>query len=72
MVELLRGAVAHAKKRGAKIVEGYPIDMQIPKLAGQKLSTYAGYMGIASAYRELGFVEAGRASETQLIMRYSV
>jgi hypothetical protein len=72
MVELLRGAIAHAKKRGAKIVEGYPIDMQSKKLAGQKLSSYAGYMGIASAFREVGFIEAGRASETQLIMRYFI
>lgn len=72
MVEMLRGAVAYAKKNGAKIIEGYPIDMQTEKLAGQKLSSYAGYMGIASAFREVGFVEAGRASETQLIMRYKI
>ena len=60
------------KKHGAKIIEGYPIDMQTEKLAGQKLNSYAGYMGIASAFREVGFVEAGRASETQLIMRYKI
>lgn len=72
MAEMLRGAVVHAKKHGAKIVEGYPIDMQTEKLAGQKLGSYAGYMGIASAFREVGFVEAGRASETQLIMRYTI
>lgn len=39
---------------------------------GQNLRGYAGFMGIASAYREAGFVEASRASETQLIMRYVV
>ena len=72
MADLLRGAVAHAKKRGARIVEGYPIDMQSEKLAGQKLGSYAGYMGIASAFREVGFTEAGHASETQLIMRYKI
>ena len=72
MVQMLKGAVAYAKKHGAKIVEGYPIDMQTEKLAGQKLNTYAGYMGIASAFREVGFVEAGHASETQLIMRYTI
>ncbi len=72
MIEMLRGAVAYAKKNGAKIVEGYPIDMQTEKLAGQKLGSYAGYMGIASAFREVGFVQAGRASETQLIMRYAI
>jgi hypothetical protein len=46
--------------------------MQSDKLAGQKLNSYAGYMGIASAFREAGFVEAGRASETQLIMRHII
>jgi len=28
--------------------------------------------GIASVYRDAGFVEVGRASETQLIMRYII
>src|SRR5690606_24036668 len=72
MTEMIKGAVNYAQKKGAKIIEGYPIDMQSEKLAGQKLNSYAGYMGIASAYREAGFVEAGRASETQIIMRYKI
>lgn len=58
--------------KAARIVEGYPIDMQTPKLAGQKLTSYAGYMGVASVFRDVGFVEVGRASETQLIMRYTL
>ena len=70
MVALLRGAVDYARQQGAKIVEAYPIDMQSPKLAGQKLTSYSGYMGIDSVFRDVGFVEVGRASETQLIMRY--
>lgn len=48
MRELLTGAVKYANSKGAKIVEGYPIDMQSQKLAGQKLNSYSGYMGIAS------------------------
>ena len=72
MESLLRGAVAYAAANGATIVEGYPLDLDHPQLAGQKLTSYAGYMGIASAYRAVGFVEAGRASETQLIMRYQI
>ena len=70
MTALIRGAVEYAQLKGARIVESYPIDMQSPKLAGQKLTGCSGYMGIAAAFRENGFVEAGRASETQLIMRY--
>ena len=72
MVALLRGAVDYARQQGAKIVEAYPIDMQSPKLAGQKLTSYSGYMGIASVFRDVEFVEVGRASETQLIMRYQI
>ena len=52
-----------------EIVEAYPIDMQAPLLAGKKLTGYSGYMGVASAFRAAGFVEVGRASETQFIMR---
>ena len=69
MTALLRGAVDYARQQGARIVEGYPIDMQTPLLAGQKLTGYSGFMGIASVYRDTGFVEVDRASETQLIMR---
>ncbi len=66
---LLQGAVEYARENGADVIEGYPTDMQTYKLAGQKLTGYSGYMGIASVFRALGFVEVGRASETQLIMR---
>jgi GNAT superfamily N-acetyltransferase len=69
MAALLRGAVEYARSQGATIIEGYPNDLESPKLAGKKLSGDGGYMGIASAFREAGFVEVGRASETKLIMR---
>jgi GNAT superfamily N-acetyltransferase len=68
---LLAGAVDYAISQGATIVEGYPIDLQAPPLRGQKLTSYGGYMGIASVFAALGFQEVGRASETQLIMRYT-
>lgn len=70
MKALIRGAVEYAESHAAQIVEAYPIDLQAPKLEGQKLSGCGGYMGIAEAFRKAGFVEAGRASETQPIMRY--
>ena len=70
--KLLRGAVKYAEQQGARIIEGYPIDMQTDKLAGQKLNSYSGYMGIASIFRAAGFVKVADASETQLIMRYTV
>jgi predicted GNAT family acetyltransferase len=69
MESLIKAAVTHARKHGAQIVEAYPIDMQSPKLMGQTFGSYSGYMGVASAFRSAGFVEVGKASETQLIMR---
>jgi GNAT superfamily N-acetyltransferase len=72
MQALLRGAIEYARQNGATIVEGYPIDMRTPPLEGKKLTGYSGFMGIASVYRQVGFVEVGRASETQLIMRYQI
>jgi GNAT superfamily N-acetyltransferase len=69
---LLEGARDYAISQGAKIVEGYPIDLQAPQLKGQKLTRYSGCMGIASVFRSLGFIEVAHASETQLIMRYYV
>jgi GNAT superfamily N-acetyltransferase len=72
MAALLHGAVAYARQHGARIIEGYPIDLQSPKLQGKKLTGCGGYMGIASAFRDEGFVEVAHASETQLIMRYYV
>ena len=55
-----------------KSLRAYPIDMQSAKLEGRKLTGCSGYMGIASVFREVGFIEVGRASNTQLIMRYMV
>ncbi len=69
---LLEGAIDYAISKGAKIIEGYPIDLQVPQLQGEILTGYMGYMGIASVYREVGFIEVGRASAIQLIMRYTI
>lgn len=72
MTILIKGALDYAKQQGARIVEAYPTDLQTPRLSGKKLTGYSGFMGIASVFREIGFSEVGRASETQLIMRYTV
>ena len=66
MTELLSAAVEHARRHGATIVEGYPVE---PKGA---LSGYSGYTGIVSTFRKAGFVEVARRSERQPIMRYYI
>jgi GNAT superfamily N-acetyltransferase len=69
---LLKGAVDYAASQGAKIIEAYPIDLQTPRLQDARLTGCSGYMGIASVFGAVGFSEAARASETQVIMRYFV
>jgi GNAT superfamily N-acetyltransferase len=64
-VALLRAAVAHARRRGASIVEGYPV---IPK-AGRMPDVFA-WTGTATAFTRAGFVKAGHHSPNRPIMRY--
>ena len=67
IAELLRAAIDYARQRGAKIVEGYPIE---PKHNdAPPVSTFT---GIYSAFQEAGFVEVARLSEKRPIMRYFV
>ncbi|NMC78222.1 MAG: GNAT family N-acetyltransferase [Chloroflexi bacterium] len=65
-VQLLQAAVAHARRNGAEIVEGYPVE---PK-SGSYPDAFA-YTGAADAFRTAGFVEVLRRSETRPIMRYT-
>jgi GNAT superfamily N-acetyltransferase len=66
MRRFLKAAVDYAKDHGARLVEGYPVEVR------GGLSGYSGYTGIASSFRKAGFVEVLRRSERQPIMRYSV
>ena len=66
-VKLLKTAIDHVRKKGGKIIEGYPVE---PK-KGQTPDPFA-YTGTASAFRKAGFVEVVRRSETRPIMRYVI
>jgi GNAT superfamily N-acetyltransferase len=61
---LLRAAVDHARRRGATIVEGYPLDT-----GGKRLADAFAWFGLASAFRRAGFKEVARRSKTRPIMR---
>jgi GNAT superfamily N-acetyltransferase len=63
-IRLLQAAVQYAKKQGANIVEGYPVE---PK-KGKTVDVFA-FTGLASAFLKAGFVEVARRSETRPIMR---
>jgi GNAT superfamily N-acetyltransferase len=64
---LLRAAVDYAVQHGAQIIEGYPVDPKTPHIP----AAFA-WTGLASAFRQAGFVEVLRRSETRPIMRYEV
>ncbi len=63
-VKLLRAACDYAKKNGGKIVEGYPIEPKKGSMADPFVWT-----GLASAFKQAGFEECARRSETRPIMR---
>jgi len=65
--QLLEAAVKFAKKYGAKIIEGYPIDS-----GGAWKGTTSVFTGLASTFKQVGFVEVARRSPTRPIMRYFV
>lgn len=61
---LLEAAVAHARKQGAKIVEGYPVETK----KGRMPDAFA-WTGMASAFSKAGFIEVARRSPSRPIMR---
>jgi len=62
-VKLLDAACAHAKRKGARIVEGYPVDP-----SGDYPAAWA-WTGLRSAFESAGFREVARPSRTRPIMR---
>ena len=67
-VALLKAALDHVAKQGGKVVEGYPVE---PRQAGKMPPVFV-YTGLVSAFKQAGFSEAGRRSETRPIMRYFI
>jgi GNAT superfamily N-acetyltransferase len=66
-VRLLRAAVESAGKRGAKIVEGYPIEPTMRQTPDPFVWT-----GLPSSFRRAGFLEVLRRSKTRPIMRRTI
>lgn len=64
-LELLKAGVEYAKKHGARIIEGYPVEPKKETMPG----VFA-WTGMASTFRKAGFIEVARRSETRPIMRY--
>lgn len=66
-VQLLDAAIKFVKKNGGKIVEGYPIEPKKKPWPAVFAST-----GLFSAFKQAGFTECIRRSETRPIVRYYI
>jgi GNAT superfamily N-acetyltransferase len=66
-IKLLSKAIEYVKKQGGQVVEGYPIEPKKDRMPDVFAST-----GLASAFRQVGFIECARRSETRPIMRYQI
>ena len=66
-IQLLNAAVEYAASKGATIIEGYPVE---PK-EGKAPDVFV-FTGLSSAFKQAGFKEVLRRSETRPIMRYYV
>lgn len=64
--KLLSGAIKFAGSKGARIVEGYPVD------SSTKMADAFLWHGTASSFRDAGFKEVLRRSESRPIMRYVI
>lgn len=62
---LLRGAVEQARKSGARVLEGYPVDVEVRG----KTSSADLYHGTSSIFLAAGFEESARPSADRPVMR---
>jgi GNAT superfamily N-acetyltransferase len=65
-VRLLAAAVEHVRRRGGRVLEGYPYEPR------QRLPGPFVWTGLASAFRRAGFTEVARRSATRPIMRFEI
>lgn len=66
--ELLAGAVELARRHGATVVEGYPVDPS----AQARTSASGLYHGAASMFAGLGFTEVARPKPARAVMRLTL
>ncbi|MCP3169698.1 GNAT family N-acetyltransferase [Myxococcus qinghaiensis] len=60
---LIKAAIAHARKRGASVVEAYPVDPSSPSYR---------FMGFVETFEQLGFQEVGREGSRRHVYRYEL
>ncbi|MBN9605569.1 MAG: GNAT family N-acetyltransferase [Actinomycetales bacterium] len=60
---LLEAAISHARSRGARVLEGYPVDTRGGRVPSANL-----YHGPLSVFERLGFVEVARPNEDRAVV----
>lgn len=65
-IQLLRAATEYVRKKGGRLLEGYPVE---PK-GDKPIPPVFAWTGIPKAYEAAGFSEVARRSPTRPIMRY--
>jgi GNAT superfamily N-acetyltransferase len=60
---MLAAALEHARKRGARVVEGYPVDEGSPSYR---------FMGFVPLFEQAGFKEVGREGRRRHVMQRKV
>lgn len=66
--QLVRAAAAHARRAGARILEGYPHEPSTPT----RMPDVFAWTGLATSFRRAGFVEVARRSATRPIFRLAL
>jgi GNAT superfamily N-acetyltransferase len=66
-IALLKAAIDFVSSQGGKIIEGYPVEV----IDGKSPPAFI-YTGVASAYKQAGFIEVARRSEKRPIYRFVV
>jgi GNAT superfamily N-acetyltransferase len=61
---LIKAAIRYARGKGARIIEAYPVE---PAASGT--ADVFAFTGVASTFRDLGFVEAARRSTRRAVYR---
>ena len=67
-VDLLKSAIDYVTGQGGTVLEGYPVE---PGRPGKVPPVFA-YTGLASVFKQAGFVEVARRSPTRPLMRYTI
>lgn len=60
---LIKAAITHARKRGGKVLEAYPVDPDSPSYR---------FMGFVETFEQLGFQGVGREGSRRHVYRYDL